>query len=102
MIPVGLHNLSKIFRPNLSKIIVLYLGTKFIHRWKFEKRDNAFIFYKDFIRIMQNFKCTSRKLNLDFLRKNPNFKVKTNWEPSGGPKSTTIMDKIFLTKKKLH
>ena len=37
VIPVGLHNLSKSFRPNLSTIRVLSLGTKFIHRWKFVK-----------------------------------------------------------------
>jgi len=30
VIPVGLHNLSKSFRPNLSTIRVLSLGTKFI------------------------------------------------------------------------
>ena len=29
-IPVGIHNLSKSFRPNLNTIRVLSLGTKFI------------------------------------------------------------------------
>ena len=47
-IPVGLHNLSKNFRPNLSTIRVLSLGTKFIPRWKFEKRNNPFVYFKDF------------------------------------------------------
>ena len=37
VLPVGLHNLSKSFRPNLSTIQVLSLGTKFIPKWKFEK-----------------------------------------------------------------
>ena len=54
VIPVGLHNLSKSFRPNLSTIRVLSLGTKFIPSWKFEKRNNAFKFYKEFLRRMQN------------------------------------------------
>ena len=52
VIPIGLHNLSKSFRPNISTIQVLSLGTKFISKWKFEKRNNALIFYKDFIRRM--------------------------------------------------
>ena len=34
VIPVGLHNLSKGFTPNLSTIRVLSLGTKFIPKWK--------------------------------------------------------------------
>ena len=44
VVPVGLHNLSKRFRPKLSTIRALSMGTKFITRWKFEKRNNAFIF----------------------------------------------------------
>ena len=36
VIPIGLHNLSKSFRPNISTIRVLSLGTKFIPKWKFE------------------------------------------------------------------
>ena len=54
VLPVGLHNLSKSFRPNLSTIRVLSLGTKFIPKWKFEKRNNAFMYFKDFLRKMQN------------------------------------------------
>ena len=54
VIPVGLHNLSKSFRPNLSTIRVLSLGTKFIPKWKFEKRNNAFTCYNDFTRWMRN------------------------------------------------
>ena len=37
VVPIGLHNLSKSFRPNISTIRVLSLGTKFIPKWKFEK-----------------------------------------------------------------
>ena len=54
VIPVGRHSLSKSLRPNLSTIRVLSLGTKFIPKWKFEKRKNTFVFLKDFLRRMQN------------------------------------------------
>ena len=37
VLPVGLHNLSKSFRPNLSTIRVLSRGAKFIPKWKFKK-----------------------------------------------------------------
>ena len=79
VIPVGLHNLSKSFRPNLSTIRVLSLGTKFIPKWKFEKRNNAFMFYKDFIRRMQN-KVYFTETKPGLFEKNPKFKVKNNWE----------------------
>ena len=79
VIPVGLHNLSKGFRPNLSTIRVLSLGTKFIPRWKFEKRNNAFMFYKDFIRRMQN-KVYFTETKPGIFEKNPKFRVKTSWE----------------------
>ena len=54
VIPVGLHNLSESFKPNLSTIRVLSLGTKFIPKWKFEKRNNAFKNFNDFMRRMNN------------------------------------------------
>ena len=50
VIPIGLHNLSKSFRPKISTVRVLSLGTKFIPKWKFEKRNNAFKNFHDFIR----------------------------------------------------
>ena len=34
IIPVGMHNLSKTFRPNMATIRVLSLGTKFIPKWR--------------------------------------------------------------------
>ena len=79
VIPVGLHNLSKCFRPNLSTIRVLLLGTKFIPKWKFEKRNNAFIYFKEFLRKMQN-KVYFTESKPGVFEKNPKFKVKTNWE----------------------
>ena len=73
LIPVGLHNLSKIFRPNLSTIRVLSLGTKFIPRWKFEKRNYVLIFYKDFLRRMQN-KVYFTETKTGIFEKNPKLK----------------------------
>ena len=34
VIPVGVHNLSKSFKPNMATIRVLSLGTKFIPKWR--------------------------------------------------------------------
>jgi hypothetical protein len=34
VIPVGIHNLSKSFRPNMTTIGVLSLGTKLIPKWR--------------------------------------------------------------------
>jgi len=41
-IPVGTHNLSKSFCPNLSTIRVLSLGTKFISKWNTTKTGDTF------------------------------------------------------------
>ena len=38
VLPIGIHNLSKSFRPNLATIRNLSLGTKLIPKWKFEKK----------------------------------------------------------------
>ena len=49
MLPIGIHNLSKSFRPNLATIRVLSFGTIFI-----PKRNNMFKFFNNFIRKMNN------------------------------------------------
>ena len=72
VILVGLHNLSKHFRPNLSTIRGLSLGTKCIPKWKFEKRNNAFMFCKDFLRRMQN-KVYFTETKPGIFEKNPKF-----------------------------
>ena len=38
IIPVGVHNLSKSFRPNMAAIGVLSLGTKFIPKWRHQSQ----------------------------------------------------------------
>ena len=47
-IPVGIHNLSKSFRPNLITIGVLSLGTKFIPKWNTTKTSNTFKRFYEF------------------------------------------------------
>ena len=78
VIPIGLHNLSKSFRPNISTIRVLSLGTKFIPKWKFEKRNNAFKNFNDFIRRMHN-KVYFTETKPGVFEKNSKFKLKTNF-----------------------
>ena len=67
VIPVGLHNLSKSFRPNLSTIRVLSLGTKFISKWKFKKRNEDLSISKIFYEECK-IEFISRKLNQEFLK----------------------------------
>jgi len=78
VIPVGLHNLSKSFRPNLSTIRVLSLGTKFIPKWKFEKRNNTFVFFKDFLRRMQN-KIYFTEVKPGIYKRDSKFKLKNQF-----------------------
>jgi len=54
VIPVGIHNLSKSFRPNLATIRVLSLGTKFIPKWDISKTGNTFKRFNDFKKQMNN------------------------------------------------
>ena len=75
MLPTGIHNLSKSFRPNLATIRDWSLGPKFIPKYNFEKRNNTFIYFNNFIR---RIKFISRKLNRVFLR-NARFKLKSNF-----------------------
>ena len=54
VLPIGIHNLSKSFRPNLATIRVLSFGTIIIPKWKLEKRNNVLKFFNNFIRKMNN------------------------------------------------
>ena len=78
VIPISLHNLSKSFRPNISTIRVLSLGTKFIPKWKFEKRNNVFKNFNDFITRMHN-KVYFTETKPGVFEKNSKFKLKTNF-----------------------
>ena len=78
VIPIGRHNLSKSFRPNLSTIRVLSLGTKFIPRWKFEKRNDAFKKVNDTLRRMNN-KMYCMETRPGVFEKNPKLKLTSNF-----------------------
>ena len=54
VIPMGLHNLSKSFKPNLETSRVFSLGTKFIPVWKSMKIVKPFAKFEDFRRRMSN------------------------------------------------
>jgi len=54
IIPVGVHNLSKTFRPNMATIRVLSLGTKFIPKWRDANLKYTFRKFEDFKRRLQN------------------------------------------------
>ena len=54
VMPVGVHNLSKSFRPNMTTIHVLTLGTKFIPKWKKANVKQTFQKFGIFCRRLQN------------------------------------------------
>ena len=78
VLPIGINNLSKSFRPNLATIRVLSLGTKLIPQWKFEKRNNALKFFNDFIRKINNIVYFTETKPGVFER-NARFKLKSNF-----------------------
>ena len=78
VLPIGIHNLSKSFRPNLATIRVLLLGTKFIPSRKFEKRNDTFQHFNDFIRRMHN-KVYFTETKPGVFERNARFKLKTNF-----------------------
>ena len=75
IIPVGLHNLSKSFRPNLTTTRVFSLGTKFIPVWKQMKVQNPFAKFEDFRRRMSN-KVYFTETTPGTFVKNKNFHIK--------------------------
>ena len=54
VVPTGIHNLSKIFRPNLATIRVLSLGMKFIPKSATLKWKNIFSNFENFRQRMNN------------------------------------------------
>ena len=48
VVPVGIHNILKSFRPNSATIRVLSLGTKFIPQWDETKANNTFKRFNEF------------------------------------------------------
>ena len=78
IIPVGLHNLSKSFRPNLTTTRVFSLGTKFIPICKNMKIKKPFAKFEDFRRRMSNKAYFSETTPGTFVR-DKNFHIKFNW-----------------------
>ena len=81
-IPVGIHNLSKSFRPNLNTIRVLSLGTKFIPKWKTTKTGNTFYKFNDFKNQMNSrvyFSESESKPGV--FEKNKKFRLKSKFVP---------------------
>ena len=52
--PVGEHNLSKSFRPNMATILVLSLGSKFIPKWRDANLKFTFKKFEDKVITKQN------------------------------------------------
>ena len=75
VIPMGLHNLSKSFKPNLATTRVFSLGTKFIPVWKTMKIDKPFSKFQDFHRRMANKVFFEETIPGTFV-KNKNFHIK--------------------------
>ena len=80
LIPVGIHNISKSFRPNLASIGVLSLGTKFIPKWDKTKTANRFKWFNDF-RNKMNTKVYFSETKPGIFEKNKNFRRKNNFAP---------------------
>ena len=54
VVPVGVHSLSKSFKPNMATVRVLSLGTKCIPKWRDANIRQTFRKFRDFNRRMQN------------------------------------------------
>ena len=78
VIPVGVHNLSKSFRPNMATIRELSLGTKFIPKWRDANLKQTFRKFGDFKRRMQNVMCFS-EMSLGTYQLNKQFHLKTHF-----------------------
>ena len=81
-IPVGIHNLSKSFCPNLNTIRVLSLGTKFIPKWSTTNTKNTFYKFREFKNQMNSkvyFSESESKPGV--FEKNKKFRLKSNFVP---------------------
>ena len=78
VLPTGVHDVSKSFRPNLATTRVFSLGTKFIPQWKNIKIKKPFSKFEDFRRRMTN-KMFFEEVSLGSFVRNPKFKLKNNF-----------------------
>ena len=81
IIPVGIHNLSKSFCPNLATIRVLALGTKFIPKWDTTKTGNTFKRFNEFKNQMNAKVYFFVESKPGVFEKNKNKCLKNNFVP---------------------
>ena len=81
VILVGIHNLSKSFRPNLATIRVLSLGTKFIPKWDTTKTGNTFKRFNEFKNQMNAKVYFFVESKPGVFEKNKNKCLKNNFVP---------------------
>ena len=79
VIPIGIHNLSKIFRPNLATIRVLSLGMKFIPKTESLKWKNVFSNFEDFRRRMNNKMFFFVEKSPGTFVRDKTFRIKSSW-----------------------
>ena len=78
VMPTGLHDVSKSFRPNLATTRVFSLGTKFIPKWKNVKIKKPFSKFEDFRRRMTN-KMFFEEVSPGSCVRNPKFRLQNNF-----------------------
>jgi hypothetical protein len=74
---MGLHNFSKMFRPNIATTRVFSLGMKFIPVWKKVSVKKPFEWFNDFRRKMTN-KMFFEETKPGVFERNKNFHIKSN------------------------
>ena len=79
IIPMGIHNLSKSFRPNLATIRVLSLGMKFIPKTEVSSWRKVFSKFEDFRRKMNNKMFFFAEASPGVYVRDRKFHVKSTW-----------------------
>ena len=79
VIPIGIHNISKIFRPNLATIRVLSLGMKFIPKTQLLQWKNNFANFEDFRRRLNNKMFFFVEKTPGTFVREKSFRIKSSW-----------------------
>ena len=77
VVPTGLHNFSKIFRPHVATTRVFSLGLKFIPVWKKVTIKKPFAGFNEFRRRMTN-KMFFEETSPGIFERNKTFRIKSN------------------------
>ena len=84
VIPVGIYNLLKSFRPNLNTIRVLSLGLNFIPEWDTTKTGNTFKRFNDHEfknQMTSKVYFSESESKAGVFEKNKSFRLKNNFVP---------------------